>query len=122
MKLDISVNPQPMPIDWKTSSKKATAVAANAYRTRLVDALAAAGARWLISASSVLKVCGNVSILCAGVQGPRWVVPYTEVDLQGHARHELENDGYRNVLQPVSTQTHEQCLSVKSPEAQTCSY
>ncbi|KAJ0122036.1 hypothetical protein J7T55_002547 [Diaporthe amygdali] len=41
----INVNAQPMPIDRNMSSKNATITAANAYLTKLVDALAAAGAR-----------------------------------------------------------------------------
>lgn len=63
MKPAISVNAQPMPIDWNMSSRKATAIAANAYRTRLVEAFAAEGARWLMSTSNVLKVCSIVSEL-----------------------------------------------------------
>lgn len=73
------------------SSRNATNIAANAYRTRLVEALVAEGARWLMSTSKVLKHCSNLSELCSKTPSPNTNIYYTEVDLQGHACDELKD-------------------------------
>jgi hypothetical protein len=51
----MKVKVQPIPTVCIMSSKNATAMAANEHRTRLVEAFAAEGDRWLISTTSVLK-------------------------------------------------------------------
>lgn len=51
----MKVKVQPIPTVCVMSSKNATAMAANEHRTRLVEAFAAEGDRWLISTTSVLK-------------------------------------------------------------------
>lgn len=96
----ISVKVQPIPIAWNMSSRKATTIAENAYRTRLVDALAAEGARWLMSTSKVLKVCSHMSeplckMLCLEAE---FLNTYTKVDLHGHSCEELKHHGYCYML------------------------